>query len=215
MKKFTDDRSIGELHPPDRAVNVDLSPKGNHHSREISPELLTALQSGDHKAFYALYMRYADSLVEFLSKLLRSREEAKEITQEVFAYIWERHEDITSDMKFRSYMYSMARNMALNLLRHKKVERKYYDEEVRTPQDFGITAEEILSSKEFRNVIEIALNGMPPQRRKVFELSRYEGKTHDEIAAMLGISPTTVRKHIQLALRELRELMALMAFLFL
>ena len=177
---------------------------------EIDSELLAKLGKGDHAAFNAVYLTYADPIVRFLNLILRNQQDAEEITQEVFVNLWTHRETINSQTKIKSYLYIVARNMAFNLLRNKNVRLRYLKEEMSVSEDrINISGEELLQSKEIQLLIEMTILNMPKRRRTVFELSRKEGMSHEQIAEILKISPGTVGQHIKLALKSIREVLAL------
>lgn len=183
-------------------------------NKDIPQEKLSALRNGDHDAFRYIYLHYRKSMTDFLFMLLRNREDAEEITQDIFTMLWENRSSIDGIKSFRSYLYTSARNRAFKLLEHKKVINKYNDFKVNMTIDYGDSPDEIVVSKETAVLISIALEHMPSQQRRVFEMSRFDGKSDDEIAESLSISKRTVQTHLYKARKEIRELLYLFLLLF-
>ena len=105
----------------------------------------------------------------------------------------------------------MTRNAALNYLRDKKVALEISELSIQDDKDI----EQEYYRKEKELLIRLVVDQMPPQRRKVFTMSRYMGMTNDQIAKSLGISKHTVENHLSLSLKELRDLVVAFALFFL
>jgi RNA polymerase sigma-70 factor (ECF subfamily) len=173
-------------------------------TEQASKDFVAAIKSGDAAAFSAFYMGYADSLIHFLTRITGNSEDAREVTQEAFATLWERRETLDPHTSLYGFMYGMARNMAFRMLRTKTIEnKKSMDERFDAPQFAGL-ADENLISMETSLLLEEVIRNMPAQRKRVFELSRKEGMSYNEIAQEMGISLNTVRTHMTFALKELR-----------
>lgn len=183
--------------------------------KEITPELIEALRSGDHTAYGNIYLGYVDSLTTFLQMLLGSKEEAEEIAHDVFLNIWENRESINPHLNIKGYIYKYAKNLALDQLRRRKVKDRYAERVYHSADSLDFSPDEAVIEKETELLIRIALGCMPKRQREVFEMSRYEGLSNKEIAARLGISESTVRLHIHNTLKHLRELVALFIYMFL
>lgn len=167
-------------------------------------ELAILLTLNDKAAFSELYVRYKDKLYYFCLHLLKSKEEANDIVQEIFIRIWESRNFINPDLSFSSFLYTMARNRILNYFRDIDIDEKV--KEILATQK--VTEEEAIDSKiiytEYQVILQNAISQLPPQRRKIFNMSRIESMSHKEIAAELGISVNTVQEHISEALKFIK-----------
>ena len=167
-------------------------------------ELAILLTLNDEAAFSELYVRYKDKLYYFCLHLLKSKEEANDIVQEIFIRIWESRNFINPDLSFSSFLYTMARNRILNYFRDIDIDEKV--KEILATQK--VTEEEAIDSKiiytEDQVILQNAISQLPPQRRKIFNMSRIESMSHKEIAAELGISVNTVQEHISEALKFIK-----------
>lgn len=181
----------------------------------ITPETLLKLKMGNHLAFNAVYMAYADPMLKFLCSILRDEEDAKEVIQDVFMNLWTNRDNIDPNKNIKNYIYTATKNKAFNILRERNVRFRYMKEEFaflddRTDQ----FTHEQLQSQQIQLLIEAAILKMPPQRRRIFEMSRNQGMSHEKIAAELGITTGTVAQHITAALKSIREVLALFLILF-
>ncbi len=177
-------------------------------TEQASKDFVAAIRNGDAEAFSAFYMGYADSLIHFLTRITGSMEDAKEVTQEAFAALWEKRATLDPHTSLYGFVYGMARNMAFRMLRTKTTENKKAGEHSYDVNEFAGLADEGLITLETSLLLEEVIRNMPDQRRRVFELSRKEGLSYSEIAREMGISLNTVRTHMTFALKELRAALA-------
>ncbi len=173
-------------------------------AEQASKDFIAAIRDGDEQAFSAFYMGYADSLIQFLTRITGNADDAEEVTQEAFATLWEKRELLDPHTSLYGFVYGMARNMAFRMLRAKTAENKKAEEQSYDVNEFAGLADEGLITAETSLLLEEVIRNMPDQRRRVFELSRKEGLSYNEIAREMGISLNTVRTHMSLALKELR-----------
>lgn len=169
------------------------------------------LIAGKHDAFKNVFMEYFPRVKYFIAHLVKSDSVAEELSQDVFMKVWEYRERLGVVESFNSYIYRMAKNAALNYLRHKYFEEIYL-EEYEAPSN--LTIEEDLYAREIELLEQLTVNRMPTQRKTVYEMSRKEGLTYDEIATRLGISRKTVENHINLALKDIRKTLSLFVSFF-
>lgn len=191
------------LSPP--AVSVRKTAGGE--SIALSKDTLNALKNGDHEAFEKIFLLYFDKIRHFINLILHSSEEAEELAQDVFCTIWEKREKIDPSKNFSTYMYVSARNAVYDYIRRRKVREDYtkitWDVNMELPE-----AEEKIIAGETQLLIDMVVGKMPYQRRKVFEMSRYEHLSNDRIAELLGISRNAVEKQLRLALSDIRKVIA-------
>ncbi len=177
-------------------------------AEQASKDFVAAIKSGDAAAFSAFYMGYADSLVHFLTRITGNSDDAKEVTQEAFATLWEKRATLEPHTSLYGFVYGMARNMAFRMLRTRTTENKKIIEEKLVAPQFAEFADEGMITLETSLLLDEVIRNMPSQRRRVFELSRKEGMSYNEIAREMGISLNTVRTHMTFALKELRAALA-------
>jgi RNA polymerase sigma-70 factor (ECF subfamily) len=176
-------------------------------------ESYAAIRSGDETAFRFFYEERLLFVVDKVQKLTKDRDEAWDIAQDTFVKLWEQREQIDPDKPLYGLVTRMALNAAHNANKRKEVHGRYHGEQlfIQTEEDHSADAKVI--ERETQRKIDAIIEAMPPQRRKVYRLSREEGLTYNEIAEKMNLSYGTVNKHMSIALEELRELLAVLYLL--
>lgn len=172
-----------------------------HHADDIA--LVNKLANDDEVAFEVLFHKYKDKLYSFLIHLGNSASAAEDVLQDVFMKIWDRRTQLGDIDNFNAYLFRMAANQAINLMRRQSREIKILDELKLYTIDENGTAQ-AMSEKEVQETLSKALATLPQQQYKVFMLSREHGLKYDDIAAEMGISAATVRNHMVQALKKIR-----------
>jgi RNA polymerase sigma-70 factor (ECF subfamily) len=177
----------------------------NESNLQTEKTALEQLIHGDQQAFAFLYHHYVEKVYYFALGLVRSPESAENITQEVFVKLWETRERIETDNSFNGYLFTIARNIIFNQHRKKINELTYLEYLNRAFSDSEAKTEEDLLLSELQEQIHGCIDQLPPQRKKVFEMSRLQGMTYKEISLSLGIAEKTIATHIRLALQSIRK----------
>jgi len=185
------------------------------HTDEALYHLVTL---DDEKAFEEIYNRYWARLFTHAFKRIKDAEAVREILQDVFAELWVHRAERRINTSFSAYLHTAVRYRILNQIQKEWV-RKRYDAVMRREGAFLQNAtEETLFLRELSGRLDKLVSGLPPQCRRVFELSRYEYRSNREIAAALNISEKTVENHLTKALRflklNLRDLVPLFLLLY-
>lgn len=169
-------------------------------------ELLVLLGEDSIMAFETLYVRYKNKLQSFCMYILKSPTVAQDVVQEVFIKVWSMRNNISADKSFSNYIYTLAKNQSLNELRSAK--RKEVMENILIRREEASEAENSetkLIIKEYQALLEAAINDLTEHKRKIYVMSRNEGKSHKEIAEIMQISPHTVQSHISDSLRMISD----------
>ncbi|SHF97506.1 RNA polymerase sigma-70 factor, ECF subfamily [Mariniphaga anaerophila] len=168
--------------------------------------MLILLKKGDMLAFDTIYKQYSKRLYAFVFRYLKQDNDTEEIVQEVFLKIWESRKKIDLYTSFDSFLFTIAYNSTISLLRKRVNEKKYLDH-IKSRQQVN-NAENIIDDihfKEMSRQVEVLLDELTPRQKEVFVLSREDGLTHDEIAEKLGISSNTVKNHLVATLAFLKS----------
>jgi len=177
------------------------------HSKEnISPDLLTRLKNGDMLAFDHVYEQYCHKLFSFVFKILKNEAEADDIVQEVFVKIWESKDKLGEYPLLNSYIFTIAYNGSVDLIR-KRINNLKYIEHLKN-SSIVHAFPTIIGEMEFNELnsqIEKQIGNLPERQKQVYHLHRVEGLTYPEIAVQLGISKNTVENHMVKALKYLRQ----------
>ncbi len=137
---------------------------------------------------------------------MKQKEDAEEIVQEVFVKIWESRNKIDVYSSFESFLFTVAYNATISMLRKKANETKYV-EYVKSLQYVNSSPDLIdeIHFHELKDKVQSLLNELTPRQKEIFQLSREEGLSHDEIARKLDISVNTVKKHVANTLAFLKS----------
>jgi len=171
-------------------------------------DLILLLTRNDEDAFRELYFRYKDKLWYYCFGFLKSKEETDDLIQEVFIRLWELRGFIDPNLSFSSFIYTMTRNRILNYFRNMDVELQVKRALLLKESVQEETTESDLIFTEYRQILTDAIDRLPVQRKKIFNMSRMENLTHKEIASRLGISVHTVQEHISESLRFIKKYFA-------
>lgn len=174
-------------------------------TKDFSEQLLVSeLKNGNENAFRKLYDFYYQDIYGYSISLLKSKELAEENVQDVFLKIWLHRENLNQEQSFKSYLFTIARNQAFNLLNKAandvllKEEVFHISEKSHSQGDFSIREADCKKLK------KQAIKQLPPKRKRIFKMSRKEGKTYEEISQELGISVSTVKNQMSKALESIR-----------
>lgn len=173
---------------------------------DIVKSYIKELRKGSHKAFNAIYDMYSDKLFGFAFSHTKSREFANDIVQDTFLKIWTMRESISTDGSFQSLLFTMSYHKMIDVFRAQinKVEFEDYIEYCETSELGDNPVEKKLFYDDFMNALKICKNLLPNRQLEIFEMSRENGKTIQEISIGLNISEQTVKNQLTSALKTLR-----------
>ncbi len=184
---------------------MDNHNKIDRSAEQPTTKLYEAIREGDQYAFSRYYETSLDRLVTLVIRITKDSEEARNIAQDTLIKLWEQREQIDPTQSVDGFVSRTAWNSALNYLKRQRVHNRYCNEQLLVSNEEDLCADEKLVTRETVQRIEAVICNLPPQRRKVFELSRNDGLSRNEIADRLDISPSTVKNHLTLALDEIRK----------
>lgn len=167
--------------------------------------LLIKLKNGDATAFEEIYNQYRSKIYTYALKLSKSTVVAEEIVQEVFIKIWQKREQLNPELHFGAYLKKITLNHVLNHLKKVAREKTLQNELFNYLSLIRNNAEDSLLEKELLKTYEEAIAQLPPQKKIIYQLSRNEELSHDEIAKKLNISKNTVKNHMVEATKFIRN----------
>jgi RNA polymerase sigma-70 factor (ECF subfamily) len=162
--------------------------------------------AGSLDAYESIFKSYYAQLVGVAESMLRERAAAEDVVQDVMVELWHRRATIKVETSLRAYLFRAVRNRALNQLRHRKV-APLADPDA-ADRVAGPAGDRDFETRELNRAVRKAVAGLPDRCREVFELSRVQGLSYDEIARVMEISVKTVEAQMGKALRVLREELA-------
>jgi len=156
----------------------------------------------DEQIFNAVFKANSRTVFNYIYYKYGNEEKAHDAVQEAFIKLWENCAKV-SGQKAKSFLYTVANNLSLNVIKAEKVRLRYAKQ-----YKGGASAESpefVLEEKQFQQKLDDALNALPENQRTTFLLNRVDGKKYAEIAAMQGVSVKAIEKRMHLALKSLRN----------
>jgi RNA polymerase sigma-70 factor, ECF subfamily len=173
---------------------------------ETEKQYLEELKKGDEKALRWIFDQYYFFLVHEIHRIIKDEDACKDIAQDVFTEIWRKREQLNITISLKAYLRRAGYNRAINQIKLDK--RLPLDNDADyaldliavLPEDFQLVKPTTLEER-----LHQTIGLLPEKCRIVFNLSRFEQKSHKEIAEELGISVKTIENQITKALKFVRE----------
>lgn len=166
---------------------------------------INLLIEGDELAFEKLYRLYSERLLAYLIKLLKSEDMACEVLHEVFIKLWNNRQHIDATQSFRSYLFRIAENCVYDFFRKAARDKKLQTILIHSACEDYNPIEEAVYMKERSQLLQEAIDALPPKRRQVFQMIKIEQRSYEEVSHMLHVSVSTVNDHIVKATKSIRE----------
>ena len=180
-------------------------PANDHHTTVQLTELQRRVADGDEAAFTQLYLHFGRKLILFGISLIRSKEMAEELVEDVFVKLWTNQKKITEIENITVYLYVAVKNRALNALSQKAKEL------IATPFDYLDTTIDELSAdpydlmitSEMMDRMHQVIATLPPRCKMIFKLIREDGLKYKEVAEILNISVNTIDAQMAIAVKRI------------
>jgi RNA polymerase sigma-70 factor (ECF subfamily) len=177
--------------------------------------LITHLRDGDEEVFNALYRQYFKSLCAFASQYI-GHSECEEVVQDTMLWLWENSKTLIPEMSLKSLLFTIVRNKALNKISHNQIKHRIH-QEIATKFENQFEDYDFYLENELLDMFSKAIKQLPTDIRNAFEMHRFEGLTHKEIADKINVSHQTVNYRIGQALKilrvELKDYLPILLFL--
>lgn len=177
------------------------------------------LQINNQREFQEIYHQYFNGLANYAYAVLKDRDAAKDVVQDVFLDVWNKRETLSIKTSLEAYLVRAVKFKSIDFIRKDKTKQQYVAN--MTPYSVPLTEENEEDDEQKLNrkkQLSYAIAQLPTKCRQVFLLSRLSGYTYKEIAEEMNISPKTVENQISRALKLLRQklsdLMVLMFFFY-
>jgi RNA polymerase sigma-70 factor (ECF subfamily) len=175
--------------------------------KDSNSDLIKNIKDGDRHSLELVFRRLYPRLCAYAQKFVQDLDDAEEIVQELFYNVWKNRTALDENQSLDSYMFTSIKNRCLNLLDARRTKSKHaqllwylYS----TTATENNNAYQKLVADEFEKNLVTAIDNLPKECKKVFELSRFEGLKYQEIAQRLDISIKTVETQMSRALSKLR-----------
>lgn len=155
----------------------------------------------DDLVYKRVFNETSKTIFNYIYYKFGNEEKANDAVQEAFVKLWENCTKVSPE-KAKAYLYTVANNLYLNVIKAEKVRLKYADATLKTTYE---SPEFIMEENQFKEKLDNALNSLPENQRTTFLLNRIDGKKYAEIAEIEGVSVKAIEKRMHLALKSLRE----------
>lgn len=151
-----------------------------------------------------MFKSYYKMLCSYANQIVADSENSEEIVQEMFFRLWQKKESLFIETSLKSYLFRAVHNSCLNFIKHNKIKKAYASNYLQQSEtsDSQYNPDD---SDELKDLIGKAVEKLPPERKKVFMMIRYEDRKYQEVADLLGISVKTVENQMGKAMQFLRE----------
>lgn len=188
-------------------------------------QLMLDVKAGDEHSFELLLQRYRTPLVNFLYRMVRAREEAEDLAQEVFLRVYRARKDYVPSAKFTTWLFRIATNLALNSVRDNRHQRMEIsldapitvdaedgDEKALDIAEKHPNIEQYLVEEARKKMIRHAIDKLPEKQRAAVLLHKYQELDYGDIARILECSESALKSLLFRAYETLRvELAPLVA----
>ncbi|MFG6396440.1 MAG: sigma-70 family RNA polymerase sigma factor [Muribaculaceae bacterium] len=181
---------------------------------EIYHQEKLTMNNGYHKHNSNLvarsYVENYEKLLRYISQRINNIADAENLAQDVWLKLLECEKDLNEET-LTSFLYTIARNLVNDFLRHIYVTQDVHAELKNDANVFAQDMESEVSARDLALKERVRVECLPPQRRIIYVMSRYEEKSVEEISAALSLSPRTVENHLRLGRKDVRRYVSAIA----
>ncbi len=167
-------------------------------------EIVEDLKDGLASAFDNLYEAYSHKLYIFALSILKSREDAEEVVQSTYFKIWEKRLNIDSHNSFKSFLFTVAYHVTVDMLRERLKERRYR-EIILEKATSNYNLEEAIEFSDLLDHVSQIVKDLPPRKHLIYRMSRIEHLSYSEIAGQLNISVKTVENSLNFSMNFIKS----------
>jgi RNA polymerase sigma-70 factor (ECF subfamily) len=173
-------------------------------------EIISRVLKGDHNAYAVLVERYKSYVFTLVLRFIKSREDAEEVSQDIFIKAYRSLADFKGTAKFSTWLYTVVNTTCITFLRKKKIEVHSLDNEkvfeVADSKDSGFSANQV-EQKSRVNMVNQAIALLNPDDAEIITLFYQAEQTLEEIGRILGLEPNTAKVRLHRARTRLKEKM--------
>lgn len=168
-------------------------------------QLFELIKHGNATAFQFLYDRLFYPLLGQALRKVKSKEDAQDLTQDLFMNLWNKRDGIHIEGKVINFLFASLRNSVINFY----IKTKKQDEREELFQYFKgyfeETTDRTIHKNELELIIQNEVDALPLKMKQIYLLSRNQELSHKEIAELMAISELTVKKQVANALKILKK----------
>lgn len=166
---------------------------------------IISLKQGDAQAFGRVYDQYSAMLLAKILRMVKDTDAAEELLQDVFLKVWNNREKIDAAQPFKPWIYAIAVNTVYDYYRKLSRDARLQQELIYHFAELYKNTDDNFVFEQRQELLDKALQQLPPQRLAIFKLCRIDGKSYQEAAQELGISPSTVSNQLVQATKTIKE----------
>jgi RNA polymerase sigma-70 factor (ECF subfamily) len=170
--------------------------------------IIEGLERREKVVFDYIFNYYYSSLCAFAMQYIDNRNAVEDLVQDFFVYLWIEAPQIKIKTSLKSYLFASIKNRCLDYQKHHKITEKYRTYLLFSSEKENNSTDHFCAETELRQAIQASLGKLPPRCREIFEYSRFNGLSNQEISDKLGISKRTVELQISNSLKVLRKELA-------
>lgn len=166
---------------------------------------LDGLKNGQRAAFDFVYKKYSKLLLPRIQRMVKSPEIVDELMQDVFLKVWTNRAEIDLNKSFKGWIFIIAQTTVFSYYRKLALDKKMQKHLLEAFVEFYDQTEDYIFNKERTQLLKDAIEQLPAQRREIFQLCKMEGKSYQEAATLLSISPSTVSNQLVSATKSIKR----------
>ncbi|GAA4777785.1 hypothetical protein GCM10023231_00240 [Olivibacter ginsenosidimutans] len=175
------------------------------HEDAAEKKEIANLLLGKVGSFNDVYQKYSRAVYQNIMKIVKSSDHAEDILQDVFVTLWQKRETLDPKKSIGGWLFMVSYHKSITFLRHKIKEKLSHVESLEAFEQIAL--EETVDEEHFEKqlaIIEEAVNRLSPRKRAVYRMCRFEGKTKEEVAERMGITPESVKDYLKQSNKAIR-----------
>ncbi|RAJ81863.1 RNA polymerase sigma-70 factor (ECF subfamily) [Chitinophaga dinghuensis] len=166
--------------------------------------LLQLVSEGNEQAFSALVKQYRSNIFTTALQLLHQRQLAEEVLQDVFLKVWLQRAELREVENFPAWLHTVARNTIYTAFKRSLKDKMLPVGDAEEHLDAGYNTADPLLEKEYNTLLHTAIERLPARQQETYRLMKLQGLKRNEVAALLGVSPETVKYNLDEASKKVR-----------
>lgn len=168
-------------------------------------ELLQRVAAEDELAFKSLFDTFRPNIYTTALRFTNNEWMAEDIVQDTFVKVWLNKQLLPTLNNFEGWLYILAKNITLNVLKKRDNYKAYYQEEVKDALlRYFPEADYLVQDKEFQHMLQQAIKRLPSKQQETYKLIKEEYLKREEVASLLNVSPETVKWNLDQAMKSIR-----------
>ncbi|MEG0142911.1 MAG: sigma-70 family RNA polymerase sigma factor [Akkermansia sp.] len=187
------------------------SPDNIDFENELDTQLMWRIRKGDTHAMESLIRRHQDVVYATISGMLRKQGDIEDIAQQVFIRIWRSASTYEPSAKFKTWMFTILRNLVFNEMRRKRRKPVLSSDALEEENgmilsiDSALSPDEAADQSELEQAVNQAIDELSPKEKLALQLRRYENMPYEEIATVLETSVSATKSILFRARNQLKE----------